>query len=256
MGKRRACATALMLAPLAVGIPAPGPDSSATRFGISGGGASFLNVVRGCENQVLQKQRLAAGDLRAEVDLPLYGPLRIGVRGGAIWDDRYPDQVNPHVNPHAALEFRRFGLGAGWVAWRHQPRDVPDVEMTLPAVGKLGNDAGAEVSAHVRIGPSNGKHVLASWVEGPSLVADGYGVLQARSTLTWGRLGVGLSVGGLYDNPGFLVSYARELGAGVEIHASGRAGVAARSGEFGVRSACDTRGGTERTPAPAHVDWR
>jgi len=177
----------VVLMPLAADAPDSGSkgDPGETRLRVGGGVGQYAFIARDCDGAKLSELPVDAVDLGAAAEHRFAGkPLTVGVRGGwthnepgTLWE-RNPDPYAPavpragaftvsYINPYAALEWRRFGIGAGWI---EHDRPLP---FGTNDPGTSPQDNPDNGSAHVRIGPRDGVHFQASYLEGVPIYSDG-----------------------------------------------------------------------------------
>jgi hypothetical protein len=105
--------------PLVIGVENTNTDSTVTNFKIAGGLGSYAYVTRGCEGQVLSKEKVPFEDAGFSLDHKFNTPLKIGLRAGYISDrqptyiNKFVDRGNYYVNPDLSFESKWIGVGAG-----------------------------------------------------------------------------------------------------------------------------------------------
>jgi len=176
------------MAPLAIGQSGDYSDSSATRFGIAGGAGTYGVVTRGCQGEVLSKYKRDFHDVAATVEHEFRGPLVLGVRGQQVFasgGDSTGSEVDRFLwNPHAGLEWKNFGIGAGYVTPHAGRSRGGPVDFDIPPV-----------SAHLRFGDPRRMDISFRLMEGEPYVSSG-GALTARvrahvSSVVDGWVGIG-----------------------------------------------------------------
>jgi len=171
------------LMPIAVDAPPDSSDYGETRMHVGAGLGQYAFVVRDCDGNKVSELPVNAQDVGVAVDHRFARtPVSIGVNGGwtrddpgTLWDRNadpsapvsgFSPSTNSYINPHAALEWRRFGIGAGWIGHEHPlPFGTND-----PGVAQDNPD---DMSLHLRIGPRDGVHFRGSWMEGVPIYSDG-----------------------------------------------------------------------------------
>ncbi len=213
----------LFLFPLVVGMQGENPDSSETNLKLAGGAGSYAYVSRGCEGQVLNKQRIPYGDLGFSIDHKPKSPFRIGFRGGFIrepirssWEPAYsPDKraTNFYFNPDFAFEWEYFGIGAGFFSSQK--------DLYWRDLGTARNFP----SGHLRIGNPRfyfSAHLMESvpLYSGGGYLDLGVGGKASRKVSYW----LGLSIIGPYDTNGFLIKTDFEFAKNWQLNLAGRLG--------------------------------
>jgi hypothetical protein len=163
MGASRGLFTVfVLLFPLAIDIPSPPSDSTRTRVALSGGNGGYALVGRGCEGQVLRKDRVDFREAEIAIDHRLDEAIRLGVRGGVI-RARGPQtpRENRYVNPTVSIGSRGFEVGGGPVFSRHP----------FPTGGY--EESRIDGSGHLRIGPEDYRYFFVSYMESQPLYSGG-----------------------------------------------------------------------------------
>lgn len=207
----------LFLLPLVVGVQADKKDSTETNIKVAGGAGSYAYITRGCQGQVLTKDKVPFKDFGFSLDHKFRFPVRVGLRGGHIWNKNVhsPDEMitNLYLNPHVSLELRSFGIGAGLCsAQKELSAKKSGSETTLP-------------SWHLRLG--NRKlyfsiHMLENVpiYSGGGFVNLGFGGMVGREASCW----FGVSSPRPYDALGFLVKTNFKLQGNWHLDLAGRLG--------------------------------
>ncbi len=221
--KFRCYGTFLLLLPLAVGVEIPTEDSSETNIRFAGGGGSYASILRGCEGEVLQKDKLSYSDYGMSVDHGFRNsPLKIGLRGGYIKVEQYDAY---YINPNFSFEGRLGGLRLGVLTANHKgiltSRDDDFVRQIL--------------TVNLRLGPTKSVHFSGSFFEnlplysGGGLVDAGVGFgVGPRSTLWLGFSGLP------FDGLGLLAKSDVGLNRNWLLNLSGRYGNSEGINEWGI----------------------
>jgi hypothetical protein len=220
--------------PIAVGMEG---DSTSTSVGFGAGAGSYAEISRGCEGQVLSKEKRPYQDLAVSIDHQVGKDVLVGLKGGLVrqGEDRDEWTTEPavnsrYVNPTAAVELRPFGFGIGIIV-----ADAP-----LPGL-VTGGDHGSSgrdrylPSGHVRIGTRRGyfsMHLLEGMplVSGGGLLTVGFGFQPRPNTAAW----IGLSAPGPYDHAGVLVEAAIPVRRDLHLQAGARYGSSVGVPEYGL----------------------
>jgi len=207
----------LFLLPLVVGVQVGKNDSTETNIKVAGGAGSYAYITRGCEGQVLTKDKVPFKDFGFSLDHKFRFPVRVGLRGGNIWERNryYPDKriTNSYLNPNLSFEWRRFGIGAGPF---FAQKDLPTREG-----GKLRRNS---LSWHLRLGSPKlyfSIHMLESvpLYSGGGYINLGLGG-ASRKVSYW----FGLGIRGPYDTEGFLIKTNFKLKENWYLDLAGRLG--------------------------------
>ena len=206
------------IAPLAVGQSGDYSDSSATRFGIAGGAGTYAVINRGCQGEILSKYKWDFHDAAAGVEHEFRGPLTLGVRGQYLSiRDRFGYGADQFLwNPHAGLEWRIFGMGAGFVTPSPKFADSSEQnDFEIPPV-----------SAHLRFGDPRQMDVSFRLMEGEPYFSSG-GALTARfrahvSSVVDGWVGIGGAEP--FDAGGVIAGADIRLAPGLHMNVGGRLG--------------------------------
>jgi hypothetical protein len=213
----------LFLLPLVVGIQGSNKDSSETNIKLAGGTGSYAYITRGCEGQVLTKNKIPFNDLGFSLDHKFASPVRVGLRGGNIWErNRYsfegidsPSEkiTNFYINPDLSLEWKWFSIGAGLFSAEKDLywRDMGSARK-LP-------------SGHLRLGSPQlylSAHLLESvpLYSGGGYLNLGFGGEASRRVSFW----LGLGVTGPYDIGGFLIKTNIKVKGNWRLDLAGRLG--------------------------------
>jgi len=162
------------VAPLAVDLPASNPDSSVTSLAASMGAGSYAYVARGCEGDVLSKKQYYYRDAGFAVEHKFPGPVAVGLRSTVVREfPGFPENTIVW-NPYVSAEWRKFGLGAGYV-----PRGE-----TL--VSGSGTDV-PPASAHLRAGAFDRMYFsIHLWEDVPAISGGGgSGTYEVKELVTW-----------------------------------------------------------------------
>ena len=214
------------MAPLAIGQSGDYSDSSATRFGIAAGAGTYGVVTRGCQGEVLSKYKRDFHDAAATLEHEFRGPLVLGVRGqlvGVAGSD-----VDQFLwNPHAGLEWKRFGIGAGYVTPHVEGSRGDPVDFDIPPV-----------SAHLRFGNLHRTNLSLRLMEGAPYSSSG-GVFEARfgmaiSPAVHGWIGIGSPEP--FDRSGLIAGTDIRLARGLRVNIGGRLGGSEGINESAVRA--------------------
>lgn len=209
--------------PLVIGVENTGRDSSETNLKIAGGLGSYAYVTRGCEGEVLSKEKIPFKDVGFSMDHKFKAPVKIGLRSGYISDEgtyyyhdinKVESRKNFYLNPDIALEWKNFGFGVGpFIA-----------QKTLR--GKEESDWGkTPPSWHIRIGPKTTFFSINMLENVPLYSGGGYlnlgvGVMPSRNFSLW----LGLGTTGPYDNVGFIAKTDFRLKGNLHLDLAGRLG--------------------------------
>jgi hypothetical protein len=208
-----------MLAPLMVDVAPPQPDSSVTRFSVAYGGGSYAYITRGCSGEVLSTERRDFGDMGFAVSHRYAGgPGEFGLRATVF--RKMPQYESGTViwNPNAALEFRKFGFGLGYVS--SPGEDYAPYYYSGREFDPL------PVSGHLRFGPLRGTYFSISFLEdvplvsGGGTVSTGGGFRVSRAVNGW----FGVSWPEPFDMPGLLLKSNVHLNRSLDLNLSGRLG--------------------------------
>ena len=217
----------LFILPLVVGAQVGENDSSVTNIKVGGGAGSYAYVTRGCEGQVINKKTIPFRDIGFSFDHKFRFPVRVGLRGGQIWDKNVypPDETitNLYLNPHVSLEFKSFGIGAGVCsAQKELSANKSGSETTLP-------------SWHLRLGSRKlyfSIHMLENVpiYSGGGFVNLGFGGRAGRNASCW----FGVSSPRPYDALGFLAKTNFKLQGNWHLDLAGRLGTSEGISESAV----------------------
>jgi hypothetical protein len=223
----------LFMLPIAVGMEG---DSASTSVGFGAGIGSYAHITRGCEGNVLSKEEVPYQDLAVSIDHRVEKNFQLGVKGGWFGQDEVQgrDGTEPavravYVNPNAAIELRRFGLGLGIVA-----ADAPLHRLLLLDEGGWNDGEGILPSGHLRIGTHRGYFSLRllegmPLVSGGGLLTAGIGFEPVPAAAAW----IGFSAPGPYDRGGFLTEAAIPVRRDLHLQIGARYGSTAGVSEFG-----------------------
>jgi hypothetical protein len=219
------------MAPLAIDQSGDYSDSSATRFGIAAGAGSYGVVTRGCQGEVLSKYKRDFHDVAATLEHEFRGPLVLGVRGqqvSAPGGDSAGSEVDQFLwNPHAGLEWRSFGIGAGYVTPHGERLPIGPLDFDIPPV-----------SAHLRFGNPRRTDFSLRLMEGAPYASSG-GVFEARfgmrvSSAVRGWIGLGSPEP--FDGAGLIAGTDIRLARGLRVDVGGRLGGSEGINESAVRA--------------------
>jgi len=219
----------LILLPLVAGVENTNRDSTETNLKIAGGLGSYAYITRGCEGEVLTKEKIPFKDTGFSFDHKFKAPLKVGLRCGYIWDKKdrateYIDWIdtmiivensnNFYLNPDLSFEGKRFGIGVGPFF----------AQKTL--YGREGEELGKILpSWHIRIG-SRKLYFSANMLENvPLYSGGGYADLGVGGAVNpnfsyW----IGLGSSGPYDNSGLLLKTNFKLHRNWYLDLTGRLG--------------------------------
>jgi hypothetical protein len=213
----------LFLLPLVVGVQGNNKDSTVTNIKLAGGTGSYAYITRGCEGQVLSKHKIPFEDFGFSIDHKFKFPVRVGLRGGNIWErNRYsfdgidsPSEkiTNFYINPNLSLEWKWFGIGAGFFSAKKDLywRDMGSARK-LP-------------SGHLRLGSPQlylSAHLMESvpLYSGGGYLNFGLGGQASRRVSYW----LGFGTPGPYDNGGFLIKTNIQVKGNWHLDLGGRLG--------------------------------
>jgi hypothetical protein len=248
VGRATCLGTLVVLMPLSLEIPAGigTDDGSATRVRVAGGGGAYAFIARGCEGQVIDRVPVRFEDAGGSLEHRFGAEgLAFGVRGGFI-RHRMGAPEDPrrfagvpldtvletrYVNPFLAVEGEEAGVGVGLVF--HDGEFLTAGESARLQAGHPAND----LSAHVRVGPHYGPHVLVQWMEGVPLASSG-GYLTALAggplrDLNW-ILRAGLGAGGPYEGAGLVLRLEYADRGPLSLDFAARLGVFGDDGHWGA----------------------
>jgi hypothetical protein len=139
----------LFMSALPIGFtPAP-DDSSETNLQLWGGAGQYALITRGCNNEILDKQKIPFSEVNAALDYKSASPVRMGIHGSYIRSKKEGEQVTYNtptnmshtqlisteifaVNPFINLEWKKFAFGAGYL-WANDHLDAGnDMDKNLP----------------------------------------------------------------------------------------------------------------------------
>ena len=217
------------VAPLAVDLPASNPDSSVTSLAASMGAGSYAYVARGCEGDVLSKKQYYYRDAGFAVEHQFRGPVAVGLRSKVVRElPGFPENTMVW-NPYVSAEWRKFGLGAGYV-----PRGE-----TL--VSGSGTDV-PPASAHLRAGAFDRMYFSIHLWEDVPAISGGGGMVRFGLGFRPGRrldLWTGLGSVEPYDKAGFVLKADVHLARAIDLNLSGRLGgsegLVENAGSIGVK---------------------
>ncbi len=212
------------LVPLAVGVEPAARDSSWTSLQFGMAGASYADVSRGCNNEVLSVDKRTFRAYGGAIEHKFAAPVVVGVRGTVISPgDRTPPYQDWRViNPHVGLDLPKFGFDVGYNARGGVPEWPSNFEPS-------------PVSGHFRFGSRQGTLLRISVSEGPPLFApEGAGSLVLEFPVRSVRASLGASGIVPFDQPGFLAGVDVQVMHGLRLNASGRIGGSEGRGESAV----------------------
>jgi len=192
-------------APLAVSAP----PQHVTEIRVGGGSGSFAVVSRGCEGNVITKNRVDYDNAALEVSHKFPAPVRVGARAGILQLDGGGDPTR-YVNPFLSFDWPLASIGAGYV---HGDREFPDDD---------GDLADVKASGHVRFGKPS-FYFTASYFEGVPIATGGYAA--AGFGKEWPKVHAWLGIGGLpHDKAGLITNVDYKFGGRFALGATGRLG--------------------------------
>jgi len=184
----------LFMAALPIGFtPAP-DDSTETNLQLWGGAGQYALISRGCDNEVLEKQRIPFQEVSASLDYKTASPVRVGIRGSYIRSKRklgesiYDAQAKMYhtqliatdifaVNPFINLEGEKFTFGAGYL-WANNHLDTGNASgKQFPSIYmRIGNFLPLFVDQNRSIFTENlySYYVDFSFLHTAPLLSDGY----------------------------------------------------------------------------------
>ncbi|MEE9269817.1 MAG: hypothetical protein V3V49_06090 [Candidatus Krumholzibacteria bacterium] len=212
-------------------------DSSVTSFKVSGGGGSYVRIIRDCEGNPIETHRHEFQDIGVEISHKFRTPQAIGVRGGYLEDHRrFVDFSDPnadaekglyYVNPYVSVEARRFGIGGG----------AAFTTRKLYGGGVAGStDSKVYPTLHLRIGAYERTYFSTSWLENLPIYSGGGDFDMGLGTRITPEFGWwwGLSAGGTYDRPGALLKLDYLVHPSWRIHTNLRWGRSESNNEYGA----------------------
>ena len=207
--------------PFVVGVQGNNKDSTVTNIKLAVGTGSYAYITRGCEGQVISKNKVPFKDLGFSLDHKFKFPVRVGLKGGNIWERYSLEEVNLqsgtatnfYINPDISLEWKWFGIGAGLFSaekdlyWRDM-----GLARNLP-------------SGHLRLGSPQlylSAHLMESvpLYSGGGYLNFGLGGQASRRVSYW----LGIGVTGPYDNGGFLIKTNIQVKGNWHLDLAGRLG--------------------------------
>ncbi|HEX7076798.1 MAG TPA: hypothetical protein VF363_00060 [Candidatus Eisenbacteria bacterium] len=227
-----------VVTPLAVDVEPNRPDSSVTSFTASLGTGAYADVTRGCQGEVLSKYQRNFGDAGFAASHRFAGPFEVGARTIVI---RHAPEYEKNTwvwNPNASLEWRRFGVGLGYLPGRG---DYEDRDFAL-----------WPVSGHIRIGPTDKLYFSIHALEdvpvasGGGLVRMGFGTRVSRAMDGW----VGVSTPGPYDRLGLALKSSYHLNRNLDLNVGGRLGASEKLSECAVSAGLTVRFAKQRGAPP------
>ncbi|MGE5175942.1 MAG: hypothetical protein ACM3JJ_06140 [Hyphomicrobiales bacterium] len=217
-----------VVAPLAVDVRAPDPDSSATSLKVAFGAGSYAYVTRGCEGQVIDRYQRRFRDAGVEVKHRFDGPVEVGSRVHLL--RRFPEyEKNTLVwNPNVSVEGGKIGFGLGVNLNRGKTPYVDrDFEIS-PVTGhlRLGSLRSVYFSMHVF------EDVPIASGGGPVRMGLGFDVPRVMDG--W----VGMGTPPPYDKPGFVAKADVHVTRFLDLNFAGRLGgsegLTENSGSVGI----------------------
>lgn len=226
MGKITRILSFFAVLPLLIGVENDGKDSTETNLKIAGGLGSYAYVTRGCEGQVLTKDKIPFNDFGFSVDHKFRSPVKIGLRSGYIsdqipvssvyYDDYksslFEDRTNFYLNPDFSLEWKGFGIGAG-PFFAQKTLDVSEDEKgeeTFP-------------SGHIRLGTKKLYFSVNVLEDVPLYSGGGYANMGMGFGIKSSTWWIGLS-GGPYDAAGLVAKTNFKLFRNWHLDLAGRLG--------------------------------
>ena len=200
-----------------VALPVEVNDSlsveSGTKVRIYGGRGDYAYITRGCEGQVLGKQKVPFTEFGSSIEHKFQNiPIRIGVGGSHILTRAVIEDFNSGrrfstftidstisrniINPYINLEYKYIALGTGY----HSHDPIP--------FGS--DDISSGRSTYLRIGNRNTKFLSGSWFHTAPYLSTGYFKFGLTTVRNDGDLWLGFALGP-YEGPFFVAHYKRQL---------------------------------------------
>jgi len=213
-------------------------DSSHVRIDGGVGTGQYMAIMRSC-NDIRGKRLDHLKDVGADVSYrpEIKLPFVLGIRAGHLSSTServiysYYSNTgagsleNGYINPYLSIEFKYFGIGAGW--GRNLGPEIPHEVIDLDFDFRQEKDYG---SGHIRVGSYSTVYAILSFFEGTPIASDyGYVLLGGGVGLRKWHLAAGFS-GGPYDNGGAYFGISRDIERCGRPSLSFRAGSA--EGEF------------------------
>ncbi|HET7904252.1 MAG TPA: hypothetical protein VFM17_06815 [Candidatus Eisenbacteria bacterium] len=203
-------------APLAVSVSTSSQDSAVTSLSVSMGAGSYAHISRGCEGQVLDRYQHRFQDAGVTLHHDFRGAPEAGLRVTILRKMPYYEDGTVVWNPYAAMEWERFGFGAGF---------IPDVESMYYLYGNEDFEI-LPVSAHIRAGRRDGFHFSVHMNDQAPLVSAGgpyrlgFGFRPARRVGAW----LGMGTPDPFDRAGFVAKADINVFRYLDVNAIGRLG--------------------------------
>lgn len=117
-------------------IPIAPKDSSETNFRVSGNWGQYAHISRGCEGNVLDKEKIPFREIGFSIDHKTRSPLRLGIHSSYIFTKKASEMVEYYdqylgyyqkyskenspieifiVNPFINAEWKNFAIGGGYL---------------------------------------------------------------------------------------------------------------------------------------------
>lgn len=216
----------LIVTPLVIGVQTTSRDTSETSLRLAGGAGSYAFISRGCEGEVLQKQKASFADAGFSLEHKFKAPVKLGLRGGYISEDQLwydhtlPPPTNAHrtnfyLNPDFSFESEKFGFGVGpfFADKNLYSREAQNWGKILP-------------SAHVRLGSSR-LYLSANLMENlPLYSGGGYLDFGVGASVKPASFWVGLNPEGPFDSWGLVIKTDFRFHPNWSVGLNGRLGTA------------------------------
>ncbi|OQX94986.1 hypothetical protein B6I21_07790 [candidate division KSB1 bacterium 4572_119] len=227
----------IVILPLRI-VPTDG-DSSHTNIGAFGGFGQYAQISRGCEGQIVDKDKIPFSEFGICIDHKTQSPLRYGIQASYFtfkeltehWDEEQAYEIKTSsteniiaAHPYANFEWKHFAFGFGFLFTNH----------TLLFSGDADEDiAKGMTSIYVRGGSLNKIYVDFSLSHMPPLLSGdnfrmGVGHRYPNFDL-WGGIGYGM-----YDSIGLLFRSKLHLQKNLSLDIYSRFNEAARIYEYTV----------------------
>lgn len=223
-----------VLLPLVIGVQTTNRDSSETSFSIAGGTGSYAFISRGCEGEVLNKEKVPFNDAGFSLEHKFKAPIKLGLRGGYISEDQLwydhslppPDnkhRTNFYLNPNFSFESEKLGIGAGpfFADKKLYSREGEDWGKIFP-------------SAHVRFGTEK-LYFSANLMENvPLYSGGGYFDLGVGTSVKSFSMWAGANPEGPYDSWGAVLKTDFRFHKNWSLRLNGRLGMVEGTSESAV----------------------
>jgi hypothetical protein len=206
--------TMAAVAPLAVNVSPTLQDSSVTSLTFAAGSGSYADITRGCNNEVLDKEKMQFRETAVALHHDFKGPPEVGVRATILNQMPGYEDGTVVVNPYFALEGKSVGFGLGYVS----------VQGTPSYYGFGGDYEIAPASGHLRLGKRTGYFSMnlnedVPLTSGAGAFRMGAGFRASKNFDFW--LGAGAVP---YDQVGLVVRTDIHATRFLDLHATGRLG--------------------------------